>query len=776
MTVKARVAVFGESLKSGKMLERWPKLGMILGIALSLIVGFIMSSARVMGACGPFGIGMVAAGSGPGAVACLIGASLGYILTGGFDWGIRYVASCMLVFTAGFVLRDFKITKTMWFIPMVTAAITAVTSFLNSFEIAGYIPPVVLMLTEVVLAGGSAYFFRLAISSTERTTESEEIRYGVGVLVMTSVVFMAFAELKVFSYISIGRIASVLVVMMASKKGGALSGAASGVTLGLAMDISSGGAPFFAMAFAFSGLISGVFFKHGRLLFSISYILSNGIAVVWTWSSGMRVEALYEVFIASVMFLILPSALINSVGVMFQQVHTGSGEGGLRRLTADRLRRMGTAFQELFDSVRRTIEDERNENDIAIVFDRAADSVCTKCARASECWQNSYLDTLSAMNDATKAMLDRGSLERSDLPVHFLEACTAPNAFINAVNAELRGTMYRRRFRSRLSENRSTAIGHYADFAEIMNGVSKELFEAEGSDPLAERRLIRYLRSQDIDAKASVFRDGRGRLRAVIETGRMRQLTKDPDWIDKMSGILGVRLCKPANQDESDGRLVLVQAEPLAVSVGISAIKKKGEPVSGDRGTYFKTENGVLCVILSDGMGSGEEAAKESIEVVRILERFLRSGVRPATAMKMLNSVMLLKNGDDWGYATVDLMCIDLFTGEACFYKYGAAPSYVRNGKNIRRVRGQSMAAGIISGEGAVPDIVRMKLRPGSLALIASDGVLVEEDDTWLKTMLTEWKGKDTKALAAEAMKNAVKQYGCEDDMTVLAVSIEKRT
>lgn len=35
--------------------------------------------------------------------------------------------------------------------------------------------------------------------------------------------------------------------------------------------------------------------------------------------------------------------------------------------------------------------------------------------------------------------------------------------------------------------------------------------------------------------------------------------------------------------------LLLLEAEPLAVSVGIASMRKKGEAVSGDRGTYFKT-------------------------------------------------------------------------------------------------------------------------------------------------------------------------------------------
>ena len=158
--------------------------------------------------------------------------------------------------------------------------------------------------------------------------------------------------------------------------------------------------------------------------------------------------------------------------------------------------------------------------------------------------------------------------------------------------------------------------------------------------------------------------------------------------------------------------------QPLAVSVGIAALKKRGEKVSGDRGSYFKTDSGVLCVILSDGMGTGSEAAKESAEIVGILEKFLRSGADPAVAMKLLNSVMLLRGGDDsWGYATVDLMCVDLFSGETCFYKYGAAPSYVMNSGRIRRIKGETLAAGLNLGDGEAPDLVRMRLRPGSTAV-----------------------------------------------------------
>ena len=384
------------------------------------------------------------------------------------------------------------------------------------------------------------------------------------------------------------------------------------------------------------------------------------------------------------------------------------------------------------------------------------------------------MDTLSAMNDATQAMTEHGTLTVNDLPGYFRERCEGLPAFVAAVNGQLRALSYRRQLRVHLKESRSVAWEQYNDIAEVLRRVAEELGSINGSDPLAERRLVRYLKSMDIDAEAAVYRDGSGRVRVIIESGRLSPLTKHEDYLEKLSSVVGVRLCLPGEDAGAASRLTLLEAEPLAVSVGIAALKKRGEKVSGDKGTYFKTDSGVLCVILSDGMGTGDEAARDSAEVVAILEKFLRSGVDPAVAMKILNSVMLLKSQDSWGYATVDLMCVDLFTGDACFYKYGAAPSYVCSPKGVRRIKGETLAAGLGGGVGAAPDIVRMRLRPGCTAVIASDGVIVDADDEWIKALLSRGF-EDMKALARSTLKEAEKLYGANDDMTVVTVRVEER-
>lgn len=749
----------------------------ILGMLLNFILGFALSAARVMGNLAPFGVAAVGrAGPDAGGFCCLAGVCAGYLLTGGFDWGIRYVATVMIIYTVAFVFRGVGIVRKSWFMPCVAALVTGVTSFLNSFEYVSGFPDAVRVFSEVAMASGACYFFAIALKTGECVSEEEERRRTVSALVLTACLLMALVNVSIYGVISIGRFLALLLVLTSAYKGGMLTGCAAGTALGMAMDMSVGTSVFFTMAYAFSGLISGFFSKHGRLIFLVSYVISNTVAVLWTLGFSLRLKLMYEVFAATVVFALLPDKLLELAGSAVQLPLPATGESGLRHYASARARRVSHAFNELYGTVFRTLGSEVNDNDVATVFDRAAGSVCVGCKNKEDCWQKNFMDTLSVMNDATPAMMQRGRLQREDLAEHFLEKCQSPSAFISAVNGELRGMMYRRQFRSRLNENRTAAYGQYKELADIIDGVADELDSASGSDPLAERRLRRFLRAMDIDAEVSVFRDSRGRLRAVIESGRLGPLLRQGNYLDILSGVLGTRLCKPPNEDEiSDRRLVVLEAEPLVASVGIAGMKKKGEPVSGDRGTYFKTDQGVLCVILADGMGSGKSAARESINAVRTLEAFLRAGVNPAVAMKLLNSVLLLKNGEEWGYSTIDLMCIDLFTGETCFYKYGAAPSFVRSGKVIRRVRGESIAAGLCAGDGSTPDTVRMKLKPGNVALIASDGVITESRDAWLRELLLNDSGKDTKTLARDALKAAIKQFGCEDDMTVLVVRVDER-
>ena len=742
---------------------------------LYFLLGFTMACARVLGTGGPFGMALVAAsGSGGAGIAALAGAALGYLVNGGLDWSLRYIAASVLVFTVSYLFQELPVSRLSLFMPTAAGIVMAMTGFLGSFAYGPAPRPLwAELLLESSLAFGGAWFFRDALSGALRTTETEELRHGVSLMVLAACLLMALSRLTLFGAVSVGRLLALLLVMASAMKGGVFAGAAVGTLLGLAADVAQAGAPFYTMAYAFSGLLSGIFGRHGRFFFVLSFLLADALAVVCAWNTEVYTSALIECFCAAVLFMLLPRSLLSQLGLLLQGMERGSGESGLRRFVAGRVRRLGEAYGDLVEAVRDGLTEPYSQENLALVFDRAADAVCAACKHKNRCWNAEYMDTLSALNDASLAMKTNGSLRPEDIPAHFRERCPGTEAFVAAVNGELRALNYRRELRSKLEENRSVAWGQYTDMARLLERLAAELGSLNGADPLAERRLLRYLHSLDLDAEIAVYRDGRGRLRVVIESGRLTPLTRQPDYLEKLSRVVGLRLCRPEGA-EGSSRLTLLEAEPLAVSVGIAALKKKGERVSGDRGSYFKTDAGVLCVILADGMGSGDEAARDSARVVQILEKFLKAGADPAVAMKVLNSVLLLRGGDNWGFTTVDLMCVDLFTGETCFYKYGAAPSYVKNGKQIRPVKGESLAAGLALGEGAAPDLVRMRLKPGCTALIASDGVLADREDGWIRELLGA-EQTDMKALARGVLREAETRYGAGDDMTVLALRVEER-
>ncbi len=74
------------------------------------------------------------------------------------------------------------------------------------------------------------------------------------------------------------------------------------------------------------------------------------------------------------------------------------------------------------------------------------------------------------------------------------------------------------------------------------------------------------------------------------------------------------------------------------VLYGAAKITKEQEKVSGDNYTCNMEEGGRFVMCLSDGMGSGMDACKESEVVVELLEQFMNSGFSQETAAKMVNS------------------------------------------------------------------------------------------------------------------------------------------
>jgi stage II sporulation protein E len=752
--------------------------------AVRFAIAFVLSGSGIFAGIAPFAVSFTAAaGSASGCIASMLGAIGGYFLSGTFFWAIKYVCIAVIICAATIVFRDTAVYRSNWFMPVVASVITACITLVTAIDAGWSLPSVALVITDTVLAGGCAFFYKLALSPWSGRLNLEhgsEIIHTVSILILISTLLLSLAQIKVFGIISIGRTAATLIIFLAAFKGGVGMGCATGISVGLAMDAASSAAlpgahPIFCTAYGLAGMVSGIFSKQSRFVFAFSYILVGAVVAAVSIGNAGVPAILYEVFIASVIFMILPPSFMARLSILLPGVGSGHGVIKAREYTKKRVDQTALAFRDLYETVKTAVGNGSNDNDVATVFDKAADDICLSCLKTAKCWHLDYQSTVDAMNNATPAMLERGSLLESDLPEYFQRTCTSLPEYINSVNNELKSLLYRRQFKKRLRENQSAAFNQYSDISAILSGISEELGSGTSFEPEMENKLRKYLRSLNIQAETAVFRDRSGRLHAEIFGANTNMLKKIPGYLDKLSAVFNVRLCTVDSETEPD-RIYLLEAEPLSASVGISCKKKNEKEPSGDRGAYFKTDEGILYVILSDGMGTGDHAARYSGDAVRILERFLRSGVAPETAVRILNDLMLLKNEDDTGCATVDLVCINLFSGSSRMFKYGAAPSYLRHGRTVRRVKGKSLAAGLGIPPHDAPDQLKMELRPGSAAVIVSDGVTAGNDDSWLCEAISKFEGDEPRELAGSIIETAVAKNGAEDDMTVIAIFVSERT
>jgi stage II sporulation protein E len=177
-------------------------------------------------------------------------------------------------------------------------------------------------------------------------------------------------------------------------------------------------------------------------------------------------------------------------------------------------------------------------------------------------------------------------------------------------------------------------------------------------------------------------------------------------------------------------------------------------------------------------MGSGEAAQKQSRLTVELMEKFLKAGFKSDTAVRLINSSLLLKSSRDI-FSTIDLCTLNLAGGSAGFIKLGAALSYIKTDGKITVVNSTGLPAGIVREIDVEKHF--LSISGDTLILIISDGVADislknPACEGWLEKELASVDTSNPQIIASRIMKKAstLVKNQIHDDMTVVAVSIKK--
>jgi stage II sporulation protein E len=758
--------------RAGRRTLRLPLVMRASECVIRFLLAAALAGAELFQGHALFGLAMVgSAGAGGEGFAALLGAALGYLSFRGFLDGLRYIASAMMIFAVSMALCDFQIYRRPWFMPLVSAALNGVVGFVYLSAGGWNTERAIYFATEVVMTAAAVYFYRLAFSVWEEKREDGclSVKQTVGILVLGCTLLMTLSGVTVGD-VSVGRVLAAAAVMVAGWKGGVGVGAAAGVAAGLAMDLSAMASPYYTMAYGFAGLVTGVFSKQGRLLSMAAYVVSSGAAVLWNWSGSGQLGHMYEVAAASVIFLLLPDKLLRRFAALTRQEGAHEEDARTRRYTAGQLRRTADAFRAVSAGVKGLYAAPANDGDAAKLFDRAAERVCLNCTQSALCWQRDYQATRAALNDALPRLLDQGTGESGDFPGYFSARCIHFPAFLGEVNTELERLLTRRMYDSRVRESRAAVCAQYDQLAQVLDRCAHQVGSDLPVDVRRQRQLKQRLAALGLEGRCAVFSDEHGHLRLELDGKDVEKLAQ-PEELKGLDQLMG---CALRVEESGKGRLCLAQKEPLLAVAGVSALGRDGMPVSGDSGAWFKDGAGQLYFLLCDGMGSGLAARQDSDGALRLLEKFLRAGQTPQEALGTVGEALALKGEADGGFTTVDLLQIDLFTGQSAVYKLGAAPTYLRRGGQVERLSAASLPAGLMAQEGEAPDVFPLTLKPGDCVVMVSDGVSNGREDGWLIQALEQFDGLSPQALAQQLLSGSRDRAG-GDDRTVIVVKMDVR-
>lgn len=222
-------------------------------------------------------------------------------------------------------------------------------------------------------------------------------------------------------------------------------------------------------------------------------------------------------------------------------------------------------------------------------------------------------------------------------------------------------------------------------------------------------------------------------------------------------------------------KIKIYSSNQFKIDHAVSYVGKDGNKVSGDSYIYENFTNGQTFIAISDGMGNGELAHKESSEALKILKCLLSFNIPIKTAIQTLQQLKQHSNANE-RFFSLDVCMIDRERQRATFYKKGATPTFFIRDHQIELINLAQLPVGVMSDQDV--DHVTLDLQEDDILIMCSDGIVEQYPDiTDLEHMILGQVGIPPKHMAKNILQTTVSKHKgkIRDDMMVLVVEYKRQ-
>lgn len=762
-----------ENRKSFKNLLCYAQKRSIIFSILYFLLGIFISRATVFDDYNPFGISLISVVPYKNLLFTFLGTGIGYIFQNDVNICIRYIVTILSVILIRWTLNDLKAVKeSILYAPFIAGISTLATGIIvNKGEsllssIFSY------NLVEAIFAGVFAYFFKETISLFD--SSDIFLIYNQQKLYCTFIslwiLILSFSSVYV-GPISFGRVMSSFAILFFSRYLGLTGGSVAGISAAVVFGLSSKSPSYIYSAYSFSGMMSGLMCKFGKYFQSFVFLGINIVVSLQSENVFSIISNFYEGLIAVIIFLFLPERYGKIFESFFYCPTNDSTVKTLQKNISNRLSSMSDALfnigNSIFEVSRRLSKSDDISDDMIL---KVKENVCRLCGIRTLCWETKVSETVSFFKN-----INGENSRDNNVFQNVANRCCKINDIKKYINSCCEESNIRNIAQKRILEIKSFVSEQFNYVGKILDDISNECKKIGVFDKEMAEKISSKLRSLNLFPKEVVcMYDSFNRLSVEIEIlCKKKDFFKDLDISEVLSKVCHKSLDEPCINFNNDICKVNICEKPkFSVDVGAFQHICKGEALCGDNYTYFNDGRGRMIFILSDGMGTGPKAAIEGALACEMMSSLLKSGIGFETAVKITNSCLFLKSEEE-SFATVDIVCLDLFTGEIDLIKCGAPVTFFKKNNNVMLLDLPSLPIGILR---KINFICRRNiLSYDDKILIVSDGAIYP-DEKWLKKEMDFWTEEKSESFAQRIVNEAIKKRSDyrDDDITAIAIKFNR--